>query len=91
MAVNRGGGVVVDSGNFDWMYKRREVLRLCTWGRVIYHGLTYTKTFRQHGVYHKTGQYQIMRDLGEEVLEALAWLSKVPRRETLALDAQRPR
>ena len=56
------GGVVVDSGNFDWEKSAKKFAGLCTPDR-SYHGLTYTKTFGKMAYITKM-VVQLMRDLG---------------------------
>lgn len=56
------GGVVVDSGNFDWMAQAEKFPGLCTPDE-SYHGLTYVKAFGKMGYTTKLVA-QLMRDLG---------------------------
>ena len=56
------GGVVVDSGNFDWMANADKFPGLCT-PDASYHGLTYVKAFGKMGYITKMVA-QLMRDLG---------------------------
>ncbi|MGN0201942.1 MAG: O-acetylhomoserine aminocarboxypropyltransferase/cysteine synthase family protein [Candidatus Cryptobacteroides sp.] len=56
------GGVVVDSGNFDWMAQADKFPGLCT-PDDSYHGLTYVKDFGKMGYITKLVS-QLMRDLG---------------------------
>ena len=56
------GGVVVDSGNFDWMANAEKFPGLCTPDE-SYHGLTYVKAFGKMGYITKLVA-QLMRDLG---------------------------
>ena len=56
------GGVVVDSGNFDWMQYAEKYPGLCT-PDDSYHGLTYVKAFGKMGYTTKLVA-QLMRDLG---------------------------
>lgn len=56
------GGVVVDSGNFDWDAHADKFPGLCTPDE-SYHGLTYTKAFGKMGYITKLVA-QLMRDLG---------------------------
>lgn len=61
----QGGGVIVDSGNFDWesAYKATGFFEdLCT-GDATYHGLVYTKTFGK-AAYVIKARTQFMRDFG---------------------------
>ena len=56
------GGVVVDSGNFDWLANAEKFPGLCTPDE-SYHGLTYVKAFGKMGYTTKLVA-QLMRDLG---------------------------
>ena len=56
------GGVVVDSGNFDWLVHAEKFPGLCTPDE-SYHGLTYVKAFGKMGYTTKLVA-QLMRDLG---------------------------
>ena len=56
------GGVVVDSGNFDWLAHAEKFPGLCT-PDDSYHGLTYVKAFGKMGFTTKLVA-QLMRDLG---------------------------
>ncbi len=56
------GGVVVDSGNFDWLAHADKYPGLCT-PDDSYHGLVYTKQFGKLGYITKIVS-QLMRDLG---------------------------
>ncbi len=56
------GGVIVDSGNFDWDAYTEKFPGL-TKPDESYHGLTYTKTFGK-GAYITKATAQVMRDLG---------------------------
>ena len=56
------GGVVVDSGNFDWLAHADKFPGLCTPDE-SYHGLTYVKAFGKMGFTTKLVA-QLMRDLG---------------------------
>ena len=56
------GGVVVDSGNFDWEAHADKFPGLCTPDE-SYHGLTYTKAFGKMAYMTKLVA-QLMRDLG---------------------------
>ena len=56
------GGVVVDSGNFDWMAHANKFPGLCM-PDDSYHGLTYAKDFVKMGYLTKLVA-QLMRDLG---------------------------
>ena len=56
------GGVIVDSGNFDWEAHAEKFPGLCTPDE-SYHGLTYTKKFGKLA-YITKATCQLMRDLG---------------------------
>ncbi len=56
------GGVIVDSGHFDWMAHAEKYPGLCTPDE-SYHGLIYTKSFGKMGFITKIVS-QLMRDLG---------------------------
>ena len=56
------GGVIVDSGNFDWDAHAEKFPGLCTPDE-SYHGLTYTKAFGRLAFITKATA-QLMRDLG---------------------------
>lgn len=56
------GGVIVDSGNFDWEAHAEKYPGLCTPDE-SYHGLTYTKAFGKMAFITKATA-QLMRDLG---------------------------
>ena len=56
------GGVLVDSGNFDWDKYAEKFPGLCTPDE-SYHGLTYTKAFGKNAYITKATS-QLMRDLG---------------------------
>lgn len=56
------GGVIVDSGNFDWMANADKFPGLCTPDE-SYHGLTYAKDFGKLA-YITKATAQLMRDLG---------------------------
>lgn len=56
------GGVVVDSGNFDWMAHSDKFPGLCT-PDASYHGLVYVEAFGKMGYTTKLVA-QLMRDLG---------------------------
>ncbi|MBQ4279864.1 MAG: O-acetylhomoserine aminocarboxypropyltransferase/cysteine synthase [Rikenellaceae bacterium] len=56
------GGVIVDSGNFDWDAHADKFPGLTTPDE-SYHGLTYTKSFGK-GAYITKATAQLMRDLG---------------------------
>ena len=57
-----GGGVIVDSGNFDWEAHAEKFPGLTT-PDDSYHGLTYTKAFGKMA-YMTKATAQLMRDLG---------------------------
>ena len=56
------GGVIVDSGNFDWEAQAEKFPGLCT-PDPSYHGLTYTRKFGKLA-YITMATSQLMRDLG---------------------------
>ena len=56
------GGVIIDSGNFDWDAHAEKYPGLCTPDE-SYHGLTYTKAFGKMAFITKATA-QLMRDLG---------------------------
>ncbi|MFI3249777.1 MAG: PLP-dependent transferase [Eubacteriales bacterium] len=56
------GGVIVDSGNFDWMAHKEKFPEFCT-PDPSYHGLIYAETFGK-GAYITKATVQLMRDLG---------------------------
>jgi O-acetylhomoserine (thiol)-lyase len=56
------GGVIVDSGNFDWMEHAEKFPGLCTPDE-SYHGIIYAKQFGKMGYVTKIIS-QLMRDLG---------------------------
>lgn len=56
------GGVIVDSGNFDWDANAEKFPGLCT-PDASYHGLTYTKKFGRAAFITKATTH-LMRDLG---------------------------
>ncbi len=56
------GGVIVDSGNFDWMAHADKFPGLCT-PDASYHGITYAEKFGQDA-YITKATAQLMRDLG---------------------------
>ncbi|MBR4953416.1 MAG: O-acetylhomoserine aminocarboxypropyltransferase/cysteine synthase, partial [Oscillospiraceae bacterium] len=56
------GGVIVDSGNFDWTKDAEKFPGLCT-PDDSYHGITYTERFGK-GAYITKATAQLMRDLG---------------------------
>lgn len=57
------GGVIVDSGKFDWMAYADKFPGLCTPDE-SYHGLVYAERFGQAGAYITKCTVQLMRDLG---------------------------
>lgn len=57
------GGVVVDSGKFDWMAHADKFPGLCTPDE-SYHGITYAKKFGKEGAFITKCTAQLMRDLG---------------------------
>ncbi|NLA25254.1 MAG: O-acetylhomoserine aminocarboxypropyltransferase/cysteine synthase [Bacteroidales bacterium] len=69
------GGVIVDSGNFDWD-KYADKFPGLTQPDDSYHGLTYTKTFGK-GAYITKAVVQLMRDLGASQSPQNAFLTNV--------------
>ena len=61
-SANAVGGVVVDSGNFDWEKYSEKFPRLTTPDET-YHGIVYTKSFGK-GAYITKMTTNLMRDLG---------------------------
>ena len=57
------GGVIVDSGNFDWMDHADKFPGLCTPDE-SYHGVTYAEKFGKEGAFITKCTSQLMRDLG---------------------------
>lgn len=57
------GGVVVDSGKFDWMAHADKFLGLCTPDE-SYHGITYAEKFGKGGAFITKCTAQLMRDFG---------------------------
>ena len=57
------GGVIVDSGKFDWMAHADKFPGLCT-PDDSYHGVTYTERFGLEGAFITKCTAQLMRDLG---------------------------
>ncbi|MBE6584384.1 MAG: O-acetylhomoserine aminocarboxypropyltransferase/cysteine synthase [Ruminococcaceae bacterium] len=57
------GGVIVDSGRFDWMKYADKYPGLCT-PDDSYHGITYAEKFGMGGAYITKATAQLMRDLG---------------------------
>ncbi len=57
------GGVIVDSGNFDWMAHADKFPGLTTPDE-SYHGITYAEKFGQAGAFITKCTAQLMRDLG---------------------------
>ncbi len=57
------GGVIVDSGKFDWMAHADKFPGLTTPDE-SYHGLTYATAFGKEGAYITKATAQLMRDLG---------------------------
>ncbi|MCI1208430.1 MAG: O-acetylhomoserine aminocarboxypropyltransferase/cysteine synthase [Treponema sp.] len=61
----QGGGVIVDSGNFDWMKAYKESGKFSDFVEPdeSYHGLVYTKTYGR-AAYIIKARTQLMRDFG---------------------------
>lgn len=57
------GGVIVDSGNFDWMAHKDKFPGLCTPDE-SYHGIVYAEKFGKEGAFITKCTSQVMRDLG---------------------------
>jgi len=57
------GGVIVDSGNFDWMAHADKFPGLCT-PDDSYHGITYAEKFGKEGAFITKCTAQLMRDFG---------------------------
>ena len=57
------GGVIVDSGQFDWMAHADKFPGLTTPDE-SYHGITYAERFGKEGAYITKATAQLMRDLG---------------------------
>lgn len=57
------GGVIVDSGKFDWLAHKEKYPGLCT-PDDSYHGITYAEKFGLAGGYITKATAQLMRDLG---------------------------
>ena len=80
------GGVIVDSGNFDWSAHAEKFPGLCT-PDDSYHGVTYTEKFGK-GAYITKATVQLMRDLGSIQAPQNAFLLNVGL-ETLPLRMER--
>ncbi|HEX2947000.1 MAG TPA: O-acetylhomoserine aminocarboxypropyltransferase/cysteine synthase family protein [Clostridia bacterium] len=78
------GGVLVDSGNFDWTNGKFPVL---TEPDPSYHGISYTETFGNMA-YIMKARYQYMRDLGNCMSPMNAFLTNLGL-ETLHLRMER--
>ncbi|WP_149554792.1 O-acetylhomoserine aminocarboxypropyltransferase/cysteine synthase family protein [Treponema pectinovorum] len=57
------GGVIVDSGKFDWLAHKDKFPGLCTPDE-SYHGITYAEQFGNAGAFITKATAQLMRDLG---------------------------
>ncbi len=57
------GGVIVDSGKFDWMAHKDKFPGLCT-PDDSYHGITYAEKFGKEGAFITKATAQLMRDFG---------------------------
>ena len=57
------GGVIVDSGKFDWMANAERFPGLCTPDE-SYHGIVYAEKFGKEGAFITKCTSQLMRDLG---------------------------
>lgn len=80
------GGVIVDSGNFDWTAHAAKFPGLCT-PDDSYHGIVYTERFGK-GAYITKATVQMMRDLGTIQSPHDAFLLNIGL-ETLALRVAR--
>ena len=80
------GGVIVDSGNFDWMAHAEKFPGLCTPDE-SYHGIVYAEKFGK-GAYITKATAQMMRDLGSIQSPHNAFLINVGL-ETLPLRMER--
>lgn len=80
------GGVIVDSGNFDWMAHAEKFPGLCTPDE-SYHGVTYVEKFGK-AAYITKATVQLMRDLGSIQSPQNAFLLNVGL-ETLHLRMER--
>ena len=80
------GGVIVDSGNFDWMANAEKFPGLCTPDE-SYHGIVYAEKFGK-GAYITKATAQMMRDLGSIQSPHNAFLLNVGL-ETLPLRMER--
>lgn len=67
------GGVIVDSGNFDWMAHADKFPGLTTPDE-SYHGITYAEKFGQGGAFITKCCVQLMRDLGSTPAPMNAYL-----------------
>ncbi len=80
------GGVIVDSGNFDWTAYPEKFPGLCT-PDDSYHGIIYTEKFGK-GAFITKATTQLMRDLGSIQAPQNAFLLNIGL-ETLALRMER--
>ncbi|MDD7732663.1 MAG: O-acetylhomoserine aminocarboxypropyltransferase/cysteine synthase [Firmicutes bacterium] len=78
------GGIIVDSGRFDWTRGKFDCL---TDSDPAYHGLSYTETFGQ-AAYLTKARAVYLRDLGTTMSPFNAWLTNLGT-ETLALRMER--
>lgn len=78
------GGIIVDSGQFDWNRGKFDCL---TDPDPAYHGLSYTETFGQ-SAYLTKARAVYLRDLGTTMSPFNAWLTNLGT-ETLALRMER--
>ena len=81
------GGVVVDSGKFDWMAHKDKFPGLCTPDE-SYHGITYVEKFGQAGAFITKCTAQLQRDFGCTPSPMNAYLLNLGL-ETLALRVKR--
>lgn len=57
------GGVIIDSGKFDWLSHKEKFPGLCQPDE-SYHGVTYAERFGKEGAFITKATVQLMRDLG---------------------------
>lgn len=81
------GGVIVDSGNFDWMAHKDKFPGL-TEPDESYHGITYAEKFGNGGAFITKATAQLMRDLGSIQAPMNAYLLNLGI-ESLAVRMQR--
>ena len=74
--ANCVGGVIVDSGKFDWTKHADKFPGLCTPDE-SYHGVTYTERFGLEGAFITKATAQLMRDFGSIAAPMNAYLLNV--------------